>query len=154
MSGSAAGGTLAGVAHGCHVHSPSKESRMNKKMWFTSLAAAAAIAAGGVALAQTTANPPTSTPGAGCTATGNAMRGGNLGGAPMATGCPQGATAGTAAVAPAPAPATASTSGGSATMHGPADTGTSSTTASSGATHHMASTSSHRMTHVARADRN
>jgi hypothetical protein len=125
---------------------------MKKKMWITSLVAGVALAAGGVALAQSTANPPTSTPGAGCTATGNAMRGGNLGGEPMATGCPQGATAGTAAAAPA-APATASTSGG-ATMNRSADTGTSSTTASSSTTHHMASASSHRMTHVARADRN
>ena len=129
---------------------------MNKKMWFTSLAAAAAFAASGIVLAQstapTTSYPPTSTPGAGCTATGNAMRGGNLGGEPRATGCPQGTTAGTAAVAPAPAPATASTSG-TATMNRSDDT-TSSATASSRATHHTASASSHHMTHVARADRN
>lgn len=74
---------------------------MNMKMSLSTLVAAVAMAAGGVALAQSTPSStgdvPTSTPGAGCTATGNAMRAGNLGGGPSKTAC--GTTSGSTAAA-------------------------------------------------------
>lgn len=64
--------------------------------------AAATLAAGGLAVAQST--PPTSTPGAGCTATANAMKGGNLGGTATNKDCVS--TPATAAAAPSTAPMT------------------------------------------------
>jgi hypothetical protein len=91
--------------------------KMNR--YLTMLATAGALAAGGFAWAQTTdanAPPPkSSTPGAGCTATGNAMAAGNLGGNATNKDCnTTGTTAATtttgataAAPAAAPAPATA-----------------------------------------------
>jgi hypothetical protein len=74
---------------------------MNTKMSLTTLLAAATLAIGGAAIAQ--ANPQTSTAGNNCTATGNAMRGGNLGGHASNTAC----TDRPAANAAAPAAATA-----------------------------------------------
>ncbi len=75
---------------------------MTIKMSLTTLIAAATLAFGGVVIAQ-----PTSTPGAGCTATANAMRGGNLGGSASDAGCTTaGAKNATAPVA-APVAATA-----------------------------------------------
>lgn len=72
---------------------------MNTKMSLTTLIAAATLAFGGVAIAQ-----PSSTAGAGCTATANAMRGGNLGSSPSDIGC---TTAGAKTTAAAPVAATA-----------------------------------------------
>ena len=76
-----------------------------KKFSLTTLVAAATLAIGGIAVAQTpitqSADAPSSTAGAGCTATGNAMRAGNLGGDPMATCNPRPAPV---AVTPAPEP--------------------------------------------------
>ena len=65
------------------------------------LIAAATLAIGGNALAQ--ASPPTSTAGAGCTATGNAMRGGNLSGSPSDKACGGATAAATGTNAPAAA---------------------------------------------------
>lgn len=83
---------------------------------FASLLAATAVAAGGIALAQSPAAttspdvpPKSSTPGAGCTATGNAMSAGNLGGTPTNRECNPAATPAAAAAAPAAAPAAAAT---------------------------------------------
>ncbi len=81
---------------------------MNKSTLST-LIAAATLAVSGIAFAQTTANPPTSTPGAGCTATANAMKGGNLGGSPSDTACTSAGARATAAAAPAPATTAAAT---------------------------------------------
>jgi hypothetical protein len=65
---------------------------MNTKISLTTLIAAATLAAGGVAMAQPGPDMgeyvPSSTAGAGCTATANAMRAGNLGGSPSRTACP------------------------------------------------------------------
>ena len=73
---------------------------MNTKTSLSALVAAVTLVASGVAMAQ--ANPPTSTAGAGCTATANAMKGGNLGStASPNINCADGATARTAAAAPA-----------------------------------------------------
>jgi hypothetical protein len=115
---------------------------MNTKLTLTALAAAATLAIGGIAMGQV--NPPTSTPGAGCTATGNAMKGGNLGGSPTNKDCGPGTTAATtgAVVTPA-APAAASTA--------PADTGSTASAAPAG-TAPMASGPTGAK--VARADRN
>jgi hypothetical protein len=62
---------------------------MKTNMSITALIGAAALVIGGVAVAQSTtgAPPPTSTAGNGCTATGNAMKGGNLGGHASAIAC-------------------------------------------------------------------
>lgn len=85
---------------------------MKTKLTITTLIAAATMAVAGLAIAQ--GQPVTSTAGNGCTATANAMRGGNLGStatnkdcvstpAPMAVApAPMAAPM---AVAPAPAPA-------------------------------------------------
>ena len=67
------------------------------------LIAAATLAIGGNALAQ--AGPPTSTAGGGCTATGNAMRGGNLGGHATNTPCGPAAAVAPAIITPVPAAA-------------------------------------------------
>jgi hypothetical protein len=69
---------------------------MNIKTTLATLIATT-LAAGGFAIAQT--NPPSSTPGAGCTATANAMRGGNLGGSPSNIDCAAAGSANTAAAA-------------------------------------------------------
>lgn len=86
-----------------------------------SLIAATAVAAGGIALAQSPAAttssdvpPKTSTPGAGCTATGNAMSAGNLGNTPTGK-CDPAAAAATTAV-----PAAASTTTTTTTESAPA----------------------------------
>lgn len=63
---------------------------MNTKLTLTTLIAAAALSAGGFAVAQSSA--PTSTPGNGCTATANAMKGGNMGSSPSAIACADGTT--------------------------------------------------------------
>jgi hypothetical protein len=87
---------------------------MNTKMSLATLLAAAALAAGGVAFAQ--ANPQTSTAGNNCTATGNAMRGGNLGGQPSNTACtdrPAANAAAPAATTAAPMAATTTPPSGS-----------------------------------------
>lgn len=75
---------------------------MTTKMSLTTLLAAAILAFGGVATAQ-----PTSTPGAGCTATANAMRGGNLGSSPSDIGCTTAGAKNAAAPVAAPVAATA-----------------------------------------------
>ena len=69
---------------------------MNTKFTFTAIVAAATLATAGFAVAQT------STPGAGCTATANAMRGGNLGGSATNKDC----VSSPASTAAMPAPAT------------------------------------------------
>lgn len=68
---------------------------MNTKKTLTTLIAVATLAIGGVAMAQ-----PSSTAGAGCTATANAMKGGNLGGSPSDIGCTTAGSARTTAAAP------------------------------------------------------
>jgi hypothetical protein len=76
---------------------------MKSKPTLTTLIATAGLLAGAAALAQKVQIPDemrTSTPGAGCTATANAMRGGNLGGSPNPNACAD-APATAAAVAPA-----------------------------------------------------
>jgi hypothetical protein len=62
---------------------------MKTNMSLTTLIGAAALVIGSVAVAQSTtgAPPPTSTAGNGCTATGNAMKGGNLGGQASSIAC-------------------------------------------------------------------
>jgi hypothetical protein len=62
---------------------------MKTNMSLTTLIGAAALVIGSVAVAQSTAvaPPPTSTAGNGCTATANAMKGGNLGGQASAIAC-------------------------------------------------------------------
>jgi len=77
---------------------------MNTKTSLSALVAAVTLVVSGAAMAQ--ANPPTSTPGAGCTATANAMKGDNMGGHPSTTACADQPKAAAAAVA-VPAPATA-----------------------------------------------
>lgn len=119
---------------------------MKTNMSLTTLIAAATMAFGGVALAQTM--PPTSTAGAGCTATANAMKGGNLGGSPSSTAC------GTTANA---APAAATTTTGTAPMTSnttsaaSTDTGAASTM---GTTAAAAPSRPVRVARAARADRN
>ena len=108
---------------------------------------AAPLALGGVAIAQTTPsvqtpNVQTSTPGAGCTATGNAMRAGNLGGGPSSTACATQASANTAAAAPA----TATTASGNSTSAA-GSTGTGNSAA-------MVSSEPTRVARAPRADRN
>jgi hypothetical protein len=84
---------------------------------FATLIAATAVAVGGVALAQspaatpssTDAMPKTSPPGAGCTATGNAMSAGNLGGTATNKECNTAAPANRAAQAAPAAAATTTT---------------------------------------------
>jgi hypothetical protein len=85
---------------------------MNTKITLSTLIAAATLAAGGFAVAQST--PPTSTPGAGCTATANAMRGGNLGGQATNKECGTADTAKTAAAPAGPATTETTTSAGAA----------------------------------------
>ena len=118
---------------------------MNTKTSLSALVAAVALIASGIAMAQ--ANPPTSTPGAGCTATANAMKGGNLGGtASPNINCGPG-TAPTAAAAPAPAPIAA--------QPAPAADTTASKTATTADSSAMgAAPAPVRKTRVARADRN
>jgi hypothetical protein len=62
---------------------------MKTNTTFTTLIAGALLVIGSVAVAQSTAGapPPTSTAGNGCTATANAMKGGNLGGQASAIAC-------------------------------------------------------------------
>jgi hypothetical protein len=109
---------------------------------------AAPLALGGIAIAQTTPtvetpNAQTSTPGAGCTATGNAMRAGNLGGGPSSAACATQASANTAAAAPA---TTATTASGNSTSAA-GSTGTRNSDA-------MASSEPTRVARAPRADRN
>jgi hypothetical protein len=73
------------------------------KFTLTTLIAAASLTAAGFAIAQ--ANPPTSTAGAGCTATANAMRGGNLGSTATNKDC----VSASASTAAAPAATTTTT---------------------------------------------
>jgi hypothetical protein len=110
------------------------------KTTFTTFIAAAAFAAAGIAVAQTSANPPSSTPGNGCTATANAMRGGNMSANPSGKACADGTTP-TAATA-APAATTAQTAPAAST----------SSTTTMGNTAPAADTGA--PTRVARADRN
>jgi hypothetical protein len=124
--------------------------KMNKTL--AALAAASTLAFGGYALAQSAGGatgsdappPKSSTPGAGCTATGNAMSAGNLGGNATNKNCDSSnttaATATTSSTAAAPAATTSPSSGSVATAPATSDT----TTASS------ANTAPKR---VARADR-
>ena len=99
------------------------------------LITAAPLVLGGLALAQqATPNVQTSTPGAGCTATGNAMRSGNLGGGPSSTACAGNAR--TAAAAP-----------------GSTGTGSANSVSSGGPTGHSDAMAGSEPTHVARAPR-
>jgi hypothetical protein len=115
--------------------------KMNKTL--AALAAASSLALGGFALAQSPgaaggsdAQPKTSTPGAGCTATGNAMSAGNLGGNATNKNCDStNTTAATPAPATAAAPATvapdtSSSSAPSTAAAAPASTDTTASTAS------------------------
>lgn len=118
---------------------------MNTKMSLTTLIAAATMAFGGVALAQTT--PPTSTAGAGCTATANAMKGGNLGGSPSSTACGTTANAAPAATTTTgTAPMTSNTTSTASTDMGAAST--------MGTTAAAAPSRPVRVARAARADRN
>jgi hypothetical protein len=113
------------------------------KTTLTTLAAAAAFAVAGLAVAQTNANPPSSTPGNGCTATANAMRGGNMSANPSGKACNDQATPTAATAAPATTAQTAPSTGmssGSTTMGNTASTTDMSAPA--------------RTSRVARADRN
>jgi len=77
---------------------------MKSKPTLTTLIATAGLLAGAAALAQKVQIPDemrTSTPGAGCTATANAMRGGNLGGSPNPNACADAPATAAAAAAPA-----------------------------------------------------
>lgn len=110
----------------------------NTKMSLTTLIAAATLAIAGVAMAQS--NPPSSTAGAGCTATANAMRGGNLGSSPSDIAC---TTAGAkTAAAPAVTTTTEAAPATNTSMAGSAGTSNSGAMANSAPTR------------VARADRN
>ena len=79
---------------------------MNTKFTLTTLIAAATLAVGGFAVAQS--NLPTSTAGNGCTATANAMKGGNLSASPANIGCTSASNATAPAAAVMTEPATAS----------------------------------------------
>lgn len=113
---------------------------MNTKLSFTTLIAAATLGFGGFAMAQ-----PTSTPGAGCTATANAMRGGNLGSSPTDAAC---TTAGSKAATPAAAAATTTT-----TQAAPSTTSNAAVTSGMGTTAVVAERAPVRTTRVARAPR-
>ena len=81
---------------------------MNTKLSLTTLVAAATLAIAGVAVAQSvpitqSKDAPSSTMGAGCTATGNAMRAGNLGGDPQPTCVTKPVAAPIATITPVPA---------------------------------------------------
>jgi len=125
------------------------------KMTFATLAAAAALA-GGVAFAQSSdVQPKSSTPGAGCTATGNAMSAGNLGGTATNKNCN---TTGVIAATPVQSGAVAATPVQSGTVATPAAPATASTdTTTSSSTSSMAAAPSTDTTtapkRVARADR-
>ena len=114
---------------------------MNTKTTLATLFAAAAMAAGGLAMAQ--ANPPSSTAGNNCTATGNAMRGGNMSANPSGTAC--GTQAGTNT--------TAATDTG-ATANSGANTGMNSTTSGATAMGNTAAEPAAKPMRVAKADRN
>lgn len=93
---------------------------MIRKTLLGAALAATGLALGSLAFAQ--ANPPTSTAGAGCTATANAMRGGNLGGTPSTTACTT--SANTAASANAAADTAAVPAGSAGMGASAADSGT------------------------------
>lgn len=118
------------------------------KFSLAGLITVAALAAGGVAVAQ-----PTSTAGNGCTATANAMKGGNLGGTASSKECGTTPVANTA-VAPAAqmttqaAPMTTTTT--NSTKSDTAMTGSS----SMGGSAPMATSRPTRVARAARADRN
>ena len=86
---------------------------MNTKTILSTLIAAATLAAGGLAMAQ--ADPPSSTPGNNCTATGNAMRGGNMSASPSKTAC-AGSGATTAAATTKTEPATTASTADTSSM--------------------------------------
>lgn len=137
---------------------------MTMKTTFASLLAVASLAAGGVALAQTApaAGTQSSTPGAGCTATGNAMKSGNLGGGPSGTACNTTGTTAATSTAPAAAPATVATpapaaapatAGTDTSASSSSTTSSSSTMGASSATTDTAAPAPVRKTRTARADR-
>ena len=113
---------------------------MNTKFTFTAIVAAATLATAGFAVAQT------STPGAGCTATANAMRGGNLGGDATNKDCVS-ATAKSAAM-----PAAASTTTTSTPMAAPAPSTNTATMSDSSTV--ASATPTRTRTRSAKADRN
>lgn len=118
----------------------------NTKMSLTTLIAAATLAVSGLAMAQS--NPPTSTAGAGCTATANAMKGGNLGSSPTGVDC---TTAG-AKTAAAPAAVTTRTTESAASTPSTTMSGSSATVMSDSDT--KVARAPVRMARAARADRN
>jgi hypothetical protein len=113
---------------------------MKTKTTLGTLIAAAAFAASGLAMAQ--ADPPSSTAGNNCTATGNAMKGGNMSANPSKTAC---GTQGSANTAAAVSPSTTSTT--------TADSATSASTAGTTAMGNTTAPSAKPM-RVAKADRN
>lgn len=129
---------------------------MTTKTTLTSFIAAAACVIGTVAMAQTAVVPadqaPTSTPGAGCTATGNAMRGGNMGGDASATACAPKAKGIAATPSTTSTPAVVGSTSSPATV-APSYSGSTASTASTDTT-----TASNQpapaKTRVAKADRN
>jgi hypothetical protein len=127
---------------------------MNTKTTLSTLIAAAALAAGGLAMAQ--ADPPSSTPGNNCTATGNAMKGGNMSASPSKSACGPEATANTATVMPAAAPATAAVAPAPAPAAAVATTepAPSATTADTTSMGNTAAAPAPKRMRVAKADRN
>jgi hypothetical protein len=127
---------------------------MNKRSTMLATLIAVALSAGGFALAQTSPDvqPKTSTPGAGCTATGNAMSAGNLGGTPTNKNCetprPAAAAVATPATVAQPAPAPAA-----APAAAPADTGSVAATTPAPAAAPAAPAPAPAPARVARADR-
>ena len=117
---------------------------MKTKNTLTALIAAAALSVAGLAVAQSTPKVLSSTAGDKCTATGNAMRAGNLGGSPSTTACNDTGNAKTAAAPAATATTDTTTSAGASTLG-------SSTMGNTASTNAPAPT---RVARVARADRN
>ncbi len=118
---------------------------MKTKTTLGALIAAAAFATAGLAVAQ---NEPTSTAGNNCTATGNAMKGGNMSASPSKTACGAQGSANSAAAT------TTTTSTNNTASTAPADSAASANTAGTTAMGNTTAPSSAQPMRVAKADRN